>query len=60
MDGSAWVAAVLLGAVVVAVVAWATTADNIDTAFSGFAWTLLLVGFVIGMILGFGAWVSGG
>ncbi|MDP9479604.1 MAG: hypothetical protein M3R38_28735 [Actinomycetota bacterium] len=55
-----WVAAWLLGAVAVAVVASATTGENVDTAFSGCVWTMLLVGLVVGMIWAFGAWVAGG
>ncbi len=59
--GGALVAALLLGAAVaVAVVAWATTAKNVDTAFGGCAWTLALVAVVVGMIWAFGAWVAGG
>lgn len=60
VGGSAWVGALLLGALVVAIVAHATTAENVDTAFSGFLWTLLLVGVVVGMIWVFGAWIAGG
>lgn len=59
MDGGTWLAALLLGAVAVAVLAHATTADNVDTAFSGCVWTLLVVGVVAGMIWGFSAWVVG-
>jgi hypothetical protein len=51
--------AMVVVVVVVAIVAWATSGDNVDTAFSGFVWTLLLVGVVAGMIWGFGAWVLG-
>ncbi len=61
MDGATLSAALVFGAmVVVAIVAWATSGDNVDTAFSGFVWTLLLIGVVAGMIWGFGAWVLGG
>jgi hypothetical protein len=61
VDGGAWVAALLLGAVVVAiVVAWATSGENVDTAFNGCVWTLLLVGLVVGMVWAFGAWIVGG
>ena len=61
MDSGTLGAALVFGAmVVVAIVAWATPGDNVDTAFSGFVWTLLLVGVVAGMIWGFGAWVLGG
>lgn len=59
MDGGTLLAALLLGAVVVAVVANSTTADNVDTAFSGFVWTLLVVSIVAGMVWGFSAWVAG-
>lgn len=58
-DGGAWVAALLIGVVVVAVVASATTEKNVDTAFSGFLWALLLFGVVAGMVWGFGAWIAG-
>lgn len=61
MDGATLVlAALFLGVVAVPAVLWATSADNVDTAFSGFAWTLLLVGSVVGMIWAFGAWIAGG
>ncbi len=61
MDGGTLTAALVFGAmVVVAIVVWATSGDNVDTAFSGFVWTLLLIGVVAGMIWGFGAWVLGG
>ncbi len=57
-----WVAAWLLGAVSTfsPVVADATTGENVDTAFSGCVWTMLLVGLVVGMIWAFGAWIAGG
>ena len=61
MDGGTLSAALVFGAmVVVAIVAWATSGDNVDTAFSGFVWTLILIGVVAGMIWGFGGWVLGG
>ncbi len=61
MDGGTLTAALVFGAmVVVAIVVWATSGDNVDTAFSGFVWTLILIGVVAGMIWGFGAWVLGG
>ncbi len=61
MDGGTLTAALVFGAmVVVAIVVWATSGDNVDTAFSGFLWTLLLIGVVAGMIWGLGAWVLGG
>ena len=61
MGGGTLGAALAFGAmVVVAIIVWATSGDNVDTAFSGFLWTLLLVGVVAGMIWGFGAWVLGG
>ncbi len=62
MDGgTALIAALVFGAmVVIAIVVWATSGDNVDTAFSGFVWTLLLIGVVAGMIWGFGAWALGG
>ena len=61
MDGGTLGAALVFGAMaLVAIVAWATSGDNVDRAFSGFLWTLLLVGIVAGMIWGFGAWVLGG
>jgi hypothetical protein len=41
------------------VLLWASSADNVDTAFSGRAWTAVLVGVVVGMIRAFGAWVGG-
>ena len=54
------IAASLFGAVVVvAVLFWAASSDNVDTAFSGCAWTAVLVGVVAGMIWAFGAWVGG-
>ncbi len=60
MDGgTALSAALVFGAMVVAIILWATLGDNVDTAFSGFVWTLLLVGVVAGMIWGFSAWVLG-
>ena len=59
MSGGEWLAALLLGAVVVTVVAHATTTDNVDTAFSGCVWTVLVVVGVTGMIWGFSAWVAG-
>ena len=60
MDGGTLSAALVFGAmVVVAIIVWATSGDNVDTAFSGFLWTLLLVGVVAAMIWGFGAWVIG-
>ena len=41
----ACIAASLFGAVVVAVVLlWAASSDNVDTAFSGCAWTAVLLG----------------
>ena len=52
-------AALVFGAMVVAIIVWATLEDNVDRAFSGIVWTLLLVGVVAGMIWGFGAWVLG-
>ena len=58
--GTALSAALVFGAMVVGVVVWSTSGDNVDTAFSGFLWTLLLVGIVAGMIWGFGAWALGG
>ena len=62
--GTALSAALVFGAMVVAtmvvaIIAWATSGDNVDTAFSGIVWTLLLVGVVAGMIWGFGALVLG-
>ena len=58
--GTTLSATLVFGAmVVVAIIVWATSGDNVDTAFSGFVWTLLLVGVVAGMIWGFGAWVIG-
>ena len=54
------IAASLFGAVVVAVLLlWAASEDNVDTAFSGCAWTAVLVGVVVGMIWAFGTWVGG-
>ena len=53
------IAASLFGAVVVAVLFWAASSDNVDTAFGGCAWTAVLVGVVSGMIWAFGAWVGG-
>ena len=59
MDGGTLSAALVFGAMVVAIIVWATSGDNVDTAFSGFVWTLLLIGVVAGMIWGFGAWALG-
>ena len=53
-------AALIFGAMVVDVVVWATLGDNVDTALSGFVWTLLLIGVVAGMIWGFSVWALGG
>ncbi len=60
VGGGTLVLAALLGAMVVAAALWATSGDNVDTAFSGFLWALLLFGVVTGMIWGLGAWVVGG
>ena len=59
MNGGTLSAALVFGAMVVAIIVWATLEDNVDRAFSGIVWTLLLVGVVAGMIWGFGAWVLG-
>ena len=59
--GTTLSATLVFGAmVVIAIIVWATLEDNVDTAFSGFVWTLLLVGVVAGMIWGFGRWALGG
>ncbi len=60
MDGGTLSAALVFGAMVVAIIVWATSGDNVDTAFSGFLWTLLLIGVVAGMIWGFSVWALGG
>ena len=54
------IATSLFGTVVVAVVLlWAASGDNVDTTFSGCAWTAVLVGAVVGMVRAFGARVGG-
>jgi hypothetical protein len=60
VGGGTLVLAALLGAIVVSAVLWAWSGENVDTAFSGFLWTLVLVGVVVGMLWAFGAWVAGG
>ncbi len=58
MYGSTWIAILWLGAVVVSAALWAASGENVDTAFSGCLWALILVGIVVGIVWGFGAWVA--
>ena len=60
MDGGTLSATLVFGAMVVAIIVWATSGDNVDTAFSGFLWTLLLIAGVAGMLWAFSAWVVDG
>ncbi len=60
MDGGTLVLAALLGAIAVSALLWAWSEENVDTAFSGCVWTLVLVVVVVGMVWALGAWVVGG
>ena len=60
MDGGRRGGRRVVGGTLDAIVVWWTSGFRVDTAFSGFLWTLLLIGGVAGMIWGFGAWVLSG